>query len=71
MSLTADLKQQLPQHHQLYIGTGRVTAGRRGLFRAQEGLAVEMLDRVFQLPPCNGKNSAGCNNLVEGGGIQL
>lgn len=56
MSLTQNLKQQLLNHDRHYIGVGRVTAGRRGLFRSQEGLAVEMVQRVFEIPPCNGES---------------
>eukprot|EP00878_Enallax_costatus_P044934 GHUV01053731.1.p1 GENE.GHUV01053731.1~~GHUV01053731.1.p1 ORF type:complete len:207 (+),score=52.55 GHUV01053731.1:282-902(+) len=56
MTLTADRRKQLNNHEQHYIGIGRVTAGRRGLFRAQEGLAVEMVQRVFEIPPCNGEH---------------
>eukprot|EP00775_Hariotina_reticulata_P008168 gene8168-8359_t len=50
--LTARLSQM--QQQQLYVGVGRVTAGRVGLFRQQQGVAVQMTQRVFDIPPCNG-----------------
>ncbi|KAJ6352473.1 hypothetical protein OIU76_001663 [Salix suchowensis] len=34
----------------LYIGQGTTTMSRAGLFRASEGIAVDMNDRVFRLP---------------------
>jgi hypothetical protein len=53
-SLTAELQAQLPGRLQLAVGVGRVTEGRRGLFRQQQGLAVEMVSRVYDIPACNG-----------------
>ncbi|KAF6253304.1 S-adenosyl-L-methionine-dependent methyltransferase [Scenedesmus sp. NREL 46B-D3] len=53
-SLTAELQAQLPGRLQLAVGVGRVTEGRRGLFRQQRGLAVEMVSRVYDIPACNG-----------------
>jgi hypothetical protein len=45
---------QGPSREGLYLGLGRAAAGRRGLFRAQQGLAVEMQQRVFELPSLSG-----------------
>ncbi|WIA10672.1 hypothetical protein OEZ85_010852 [Tetradesmus obliquus] len=53
-TLTQQLQAQLPGRLQLAVGVGRVTEGRRGLFRQQQGLAVEMLSRVYDIPACNG-----------------
>jgi hypothetical protein len=67
MTITPQLKAQLAarlsqqQQQQLYVGVGRVTAGRVGLFRQQQGLAVEMTQRVFDIPPCNG---ATCFKII-------
>uniref|UniRef100_A0A383VZZ1 SAM-dependent MTase RsmB/NOP-type domain-containing protein n=1 Tax=Tetradesmus obliquus TaxID=3088 RepID=A0A383VZZ1_TETOB len=53
-TLTQQLQAQLPGRLQLAVGVGRITEGRRGLFRQQQGLAVEMLSRVYDIPACNG-----------------
>jgi hypothetical protein len=55
MRLTPQLQQQLPDREQLCVGLGRVTAGRRELFKQQQGLAIEMVERVFDVTPCNGE----------------
>jgi hypothetical protein len=54
-SLTQQLQSQLPDRLQLAVGVGRVTEGRRGLFRQQQGLAVEIVSRVYDIPACNGE----------------
>jgi hypothetical protein len=54
MRVTPELQQQLPERQSLCVGVGRVTAGRRELFAQQSGLAVEMLQRVFDTPAVNG-----------------
>jgi hypothetical protein len=52
---------QGPTREGLYLGVGRAAAGRRGMFRAQEGLVVEMQQRVFELPSLSGEASkANC-----------
>ncbi|CAM6098706.1 unnamed protein product [Calypogeia fissa] len=38
----------------LFIGKGRVTMSRGQLFKETEGVAIEMTDRVFDLPPFHG-----------------
>lgn len=58
-TLTPQLRQQLlatsqPELDSLCVGVGRVTAGRRQLFAQQAGLAVEMVQRVYDIPACNG-----------------
>jgi len=55
MRLTPELQAQLPDLQRLCVGIGRVTAGRRELFRQQQGVAVEMVQRVFDVAPCNGE----------------
>lgn len=55
MILTPQLQAGLPDRSHLAVGIGRVTTGRVGLFRQQEGLAVQLVSRVFDIPPCNGK----------------
>jgi hypothetical protein len=57
MRLTPELQAQLPDRQQLCVGMGRVTAGRRQLFKQQQGLAVEMVQRAFEVTPCNGEGS--------------
>lgn len=37
-----------------FIGKGRARLSRAGIFRATHGTAVEMTERVFNLPPCHG-----------------
>lgn len=59
MRLTPELQAQLPDRQQLCVGMGRVTAGRRQLFKQQQGLAVEMVQRAFEVTPCNGEGSGG------------
>jgi hypothetical protein len=39
---------------QWFIGTGRAMMTRASLFRETKGVAVEMVDRVFDLPSFNG-----------------
>lgn len=40
----------------LYLGVGRLEAsGRKELFRTNEGLALRMVHRVFDLPSCHGE----------------
>lgn len=56
MRLTPELEAQLPGRQQLCVGLGRVTAGRRQLFKQQQGLAVEMVQRAFEVTPCNGED---------------
>lgn len=55
MRLTQELQARLPSRQDLCVGLGRVTAGRRELFQRQQGLAVEMVQRVFDVMPCNGE----------------
>lgn len=55
MRLTPELQARLPERQQPCVGLGRVTAGRRELFKQQQGLAVEMVQRMFDIFPCNGK----------------
>lgn len=43
--------------HDLFIGKGRVTMSRGALFKESQGLAIEMTDRIFDLPPFHGKSS--------------
>lgn len=38
----------------LYIGQGRAMMSRAGMFRALEGIAVDMSNRVFKLPSFRG-----------------
>ena len=38
----------------LYIGQGKAMLSRAGIFRVMEGLAVDMSDRVFNLPSLHG-----------------
>ena len=56
MRLTPELEAQLPGRQQLCVGLGSVTAGRRQLFKQQQGLAVEMVQRAFDVTPCNGED---------------
>lgn len=42
------------QRKGLYIGQGTTMMSRSGMFRALEGVAVEMKNRVFNLPSLNG-----------------
>ena len=44
----------LPRSH-LFLGVGRCVEGRRGMFRQQSGLAVEMVERVYETPSINGQ----------------
>ncbi|KAJ3709337.1 hypothetical protein LUZ61_013042 [Rhynchospora tenuis] len=39
--------------HGLYIGEGVASMSRTGIFRAKEGIAVEMTNRVYRLPSFN------------------
>lgn len=56
LALSPEANRQLPDRSRLFIGAGRVTAGRVGLFRQQQGLAVEMEPggRVFDIPSMQG-----------------
>jgi hypothetical protein len=45
---------QLPSRDRLHIGVGRALDGRVALFKAADGMAVEMVERVYDIPPCNG-----------------
>lgn len=38
----------------LYIGQGKAMMSRSGIFRASEGVAIEMNNRVYKLPSFNG-----------------
>lgn len=38
----------------LYIGQGKTMMSRAGIFRALQGIAVDMNDRVYRLPSFNG-----------------
>lgn len=40
-----------------FIGTGRAMMTRANLFRESNGVAVQMLNRVFDLPPFHGATS--------------
>lgn len=42
------------QRNGLYIGQGTTMMSRAGMFRALEGVAVELKNRVFNLPSLNG-----------------
>lgn len=42
------------QRKGLYIGQGTTMMSRAGMFRALEGVAVEMNNRVYNLPSLNG-----------------
>ena len=53
-AIIPELASKLPSREGLFLGVGRAAAGRRGMFRQQEGLVVEMEQRVFDIPPCNG-----------------
>jgi hypothetical protein len=65
MRLTPQLQDQLPDREQLCVGLGRVTAGRRELFKQQQGLAIEMVERVFDITPCNGEPWKPTASLVD------
>lgn len=47
----------------LYIGQGTTMLSRAGIFRVSEGVAVDMSNRVFQLPSFNGTVSFSCSIL--------
>ena len=55
---TVDAQQlpTLPSRSHLFVGIGRCAEGRRGMFRRQSGLAVEMVERVYETPSINGGN---------------
>ena len=59
MRLTPDLQARLTGQQELCVGVGRVTAGRRQLFSQQQGVAVELVQRVFEVQPCNGECVGG------------
>lgn len=40
--------------HGLYIGEGVALMSRAGIFRAKEGVAIEMNNQVYRLPSFNG-----------------
>ncbi|XP_020268515.1 putative methyltransferase NSUN6 isoform X2 [Asparagus officinalis] len=45
--------QSDPQYHErsgLYIGQGTAVMSRAGIFRASKGVAVEMINRIYELP---------------------
>jgi len=44
----------LPSRSHLFVGIGRCVEGRRAMFRRQIGLAVEMVERVYETPSMNG-----------------
>ena len=44
----------LPSRSNLFLGVGRCVEGRRGMFRNQSGMAVEMVQRVYNSPSING-----------------
>jgi hypothetical protein len=47
---------QQPLHHNvLLLGVGRAVVGRVELARQQQGVAVELVQRVWQVPPLNGE----------------
>ncbi|KAI3968244.1 hypothetical protein MKX01_018547 [Papaver californicum] len=55
--ITLEGTQADPHHLQrrgLYIGQGTAVLSRAGIFRASHGIAVEMTDRVFNLPSFHG-----------------
>ena len=41
-----------------YIGKGKAMLSRTSIFRDIQGVAVEMVDRVYRLPPLHGMFSA-------------
>lgn len=41
---------QYPERNGMYIGQGITKFSRAGMFRASEGIAVEMTHRVYRLP---------------------
>lgn len=45
---------QYEDRHGLYIGEGIAAMSRAGIFRAKEGVAIEMTNRVYRLPSFNG-----------------
>ena len=45
----------LPSRSHLFVGIGRCIEGRRGMFRRQSGLAIEMVERVYETPSINGE----------------
>ncbi|KAJ3683407.1 hypothetical protein LUZ60_013634 [Juncus effusus] len=49
---------QYKERHGLYIGQGTALMSRAGIFRANEGVAIQMTDRVYNLP--------SFNNVLEG-----
>jgi len=38
----------------LHLGAGRLQMGRKEMFRAQQGLALKMEHRIYDIPACNG-----------------
>ncbi|KAI8472058.1 MAG: S-adenosyl-L-methionine-dependent methyltransferase [Monoraphidium minutum] len=52
--LRPDAQARLAPRHRLHVGVGRAAGGRVELFRLQGGMAVEMVERVYDIPPCNG-----------------
>lgn len=44
----------LPDRSNLYIGIGRMLMSRSEVFRSQNGVAIEMQQRVFDVPSWNG-----------------
>lgn len=48
-----------PYYHErsgFYIGQGITKKSRAGIFRASQGIAVEMTNRIFNLPSFHGKS---------------
>ena len=52
-----------PPRSHLFLGVGRCVEGRRGMFRNQSGLAVEMVQRVYESPSINGDSGLGIASL--------
>lgn len=52
--LRPDTAAALPSRDHLHLGVGRAVDSRVALFRSSEGLAIEMVQRVYDIPPVNG-----------------
>jgi hypothetical protein len=57
----------VPSRAHLHLGIGRAARSRVALFNSMEGLAVEMLERVYDIPPVNGGSAAAFFNRSHGG----
>lgn len=48
-----------------FIGIGRAMMTRASLFRETKGVAVEMVNRVYDLPPFSGTFSVEISGVIE------